>query len=217
MIRIVLVEDHSVVRSGLSFLLKGEKDFRVTGEASNGMEALRLLETSVEADVLLTDINMPFMNGLELTRKVREKYPTIKTLILSMLEHEKYLIEAFDSGACGYALKNIDAQELVCGLRMVSQDRRFICAELASTLFDKVTRFYEKESESIRAVSADLSPREMEVLGLIADGFTNQEIADKLFTSKRTVEGHRLSLIDKTETRNTASLIQYAFRAGLLK
>lgn len=216
MIKVLLAEDHNVVRNGIKSLLEKENDLEAVAEVTNGRQALELLEKGLQPDIILTDINMPELNGMQLLARVKEEFPKIKVIILSMLDHEKYVVEAFKAGAFGYILKNVTSDELVYALKYVCRNNeRFICNELALRMLDKVI----KKPEMIvpdELAEADLSKREVEVLTLIAKGFTNLEIADKLFTSKRTVEGHRQNLIEKTNSRNTAALIRYAILSGII-
>ena len=216
MIKVLLTEDHNVVRNGIKSLLEKDDELQTVAEAVNGKQALELLEKGLQPDIILTDINMPELNGMQLVARVKEKYPAIKMVILSMLDHEKYVVEAFKAGASGYILKNVTSDELVHALKYVCRhNERFICNELSLRLLDKLI----KKPDVIvtdEMAEVDLSKREVEVLMLIAEGFTNLEIADKLFTSKRTVEGHRQNLIDKTNSRNTAALIRYAILSGLI-
>ena len=215
MIKIVLAEDHQIVRNGVKTLLEKEKDLKVVGEAENGLETLKLLENNPDVDIILADVNMPEMDGLQLAATVRENYPKTKVIILSMLDHEKYVVDAFDQGVKGYLLKNVDNKEMVFAVRHIFEGRPYICSELSMKMFKKVARQIKKPEFS-KDESIEFTQRELEVLTLIADGLTNQEIADKLFTSKRTVEGHRQNMIDKTGAKNTPALVQYAFRAGII-
>ena len=216
MIKVLLAEDHNVVRNGIKSLLEKETKFEVVGEATNGQQALNLLTKGLKVDIILADLNMPEVSGIEVATEVKDKYPTVKVIILSMLDHEKYILEAFKQGASAYILKNVTADELIFAIKHVcNNNERYICSELALRLLDKLLQ----KPETVTATETpaiELSRREVEVLVLIAEGFTNQEIADKLFTSKRTVEGHRQNLIDKTSTRNTAALIRYAIVSGLI-
>lgn len=216
MIKVLLTEDHNVVRNGIKSLLEKEDDLQVTAEATNARRALDLLEEGITVDIILADLNMPEMNGIELTLEVKAKYPKIKVIILSMLDHENYILEAFKAGASAYILKNITTDELVFAIKHIcNNDERYICSELSLRMLDKLLHRTEMMLTT-ETPENDLSKREMEVLVLLAQGFTNQEIADKLFTSKRTIEGHRQNLIDKTSTRNTADLIRYAIVNGLI-
>jgi DNA-binding NarL/FixJ family response regulator len=213
-IRIILAEDHHVVRNGIKSLLEMEDDFEVVGEAANGIEALQLLDEGIEADVVLSDISMPDMDGLELARKLATQYPHIKVIILSMMDNENYVYDAVKSGIKGYLLKNTGRDELVFSIRHVAGGNQVICSELGMQMLWKAM---EAHTQPVPKPYKDFSPRELEVLLLTADGYTNNEIAEKLFTSRRTVEGHRQSLIDKAGVKNTPHLIQFAFRTGILK
>jgi len=215
MIRIILAEDHNIVRDGIRNLLEKEPNFEIVAEAANGAEVLRLIHDGSEADIILADMNMPVMGGMELAEKLKEAAPNAKLIMLTMIDHEKYVMKAFKAGVVGYLLKNISADELVFAINHIHVDGHYICSELA-------IRFMNRLAEMPATSSIDDLPeveftkRELEVLALAAEGYTNQQIADKLFTSKRTVEGHRQSMINKTGTRNTITLIKYALRQGII-
>lgn len=213
-IKVLLADDHNIVRNGIRILLEKEQ-FQVVAEASNGREALEKIILGSEAEVILADMNMPEMTGLELVKKVKELHPDRKIIIISMLDNENYVIEAFRSGADGYLLKNIGNEEMVFALKHVANGGKYICSEISIKLLEKNT----SDVTGDRAPRTDiaLSKREMEVLALIAEGLTNNEIANKLFTSRRTVEGHRKNLIEKVGARNTATLIKYAIQQGLVQ
>jgi DNA-binding NarL/FixJ family response regulator len=210
MIKIFLADDHNIVRNGIKSLLDKEPDMEIVGEATDGKQVLDVLSSVTPLpDVVITDVNMPVMNGMELTAKISELYPKVKIVVLSMLDHERYIVQAFKAGASGYVLKNVSADELTFSIRHVcNYNERFLCMELTTRLLDKLID--TQEPVSSQQVQLDLSKRETEILILIAEGFTNQEIAEKLFTSKRTVEGHRQNLLEKTGARNTAALIRFA-------
>jgi DNA-binding NarL/FixJ family response regulator len=213
-VRILLVEDHNIVRDGIKSLLLTEPGFQVAGEAVNGREALKKLENGLDPSIVLADINMPELNGLELTGILTNRFPDIKVIILSMLDHENYIQQAFAYGAMGYLLKTIGRDELIFAVKHVKAGNTYICSDLAYKLLQKNSSFYnvnEFVSEKVH-----LSSREAEVLKMVASGLTNHEIADKLFTSRRTVEGHRQKLLNKTGTKNTAALIRYALQYKIL-
>lgn len=210
-VRVFLVEDHEIVRQGIKALLEGEPDIVVTGEASNGIETLKRLESS-QPDVLLMDMNMPEMSGVECTTEVKKKYPGVKVLILSMHDHESYLVDMIYAGADGYILKNSSREELLFAIRKVANEGVYISSEFALNMLAKHKRDTRKQASP----PVVLSDREMDVLVLIAEGHTNTEIADKLFTSVRTIETRRKNLLDKTGTTNTATLIRYAVVNGLV-
>ncbi len=216
MIKIILAEDHNIVRNGIKSLLDKEEDMTVTAEATDGLKALELIKSGVEADILLADINMPGMSGIELTTQIKKMGYKAKVILLSMLDHEKYVAQAFNAGANGYILKNVSSDELTFAIRHVcNRNERYICVELSLRMLEKL--LHTPEVSTVDDLpEIEISKREGEVLALIAEGYTNQEIADRLFTSKRTVEGHRQNLIDKTGARNTAALIRYAIINGII-
>ncbi|MEX8547292.1 MAG: response regulator [Mucilaginibacter sp.] len=216
MIKVLLAEDHNVVRNGIKSILEKDTGLEVVAEATNGKQALELLEKGFKADIILADVNMPEMNGMEMTTLVKQQFPKVKVIILTMLDHEKYIVQAFKNGASGYILKNITSDELVfCIKHVCNNDDRYICSELSLRMLDKLIHKPEVVVPNEKS-EIELSKREVEILALIAEGYTNLEIADKLFTSKRTVEGHRQNLIDKTQSRNTAALIRYAILSGII-
>ena len=214
MVNILLVDDHKIIRDGLRSLLKEEVEIAVVGEASNGQELINMLPETL-VDVILMDLNMPVMDGFEGTRYVREHYPDIKVLVLSMLDHENYISKILDAGALGYVLKNTGKEEMVYAIKSVATGNHFICTEIALSLLKRIQQTTVKTEVNGRQ-PGDLSKREIEVLRLIAEGFTNAEIADKLFTSKRTIESHRQHLIEKTQAKNTAALVKFALEKGII-
>ena len=211
-VKIMLTEDHNIVRNGIRSLLEKVPGFDVVGETSNGLEALEFLATKSGVDLALIDMNMPQMNGIELITSLKKSHPTVKVIVLSMLNHEKYVYQAFVAGAGGYLLKNVSADEMIFAIKHVITGGKYLCSELSFALLDRL--IYAPEAVGVDDL--DLSKREMEVLDLIAEGLTNTEISDKLFTSKRTVEGHRLSLMNKTNSKNSAALIKFAVVNGLI-
>ena len=217
MIKILLVEDHMVVRNGIKLLLESQEGFEVVGEASNGKEALDFLKANSVPDIVLTDISMDEMDGMELLQVLNKQYSSIKVVILSMLNQINYVIEAFESGLAGYLVKNVGYHELLFGLNHIANGGRYMSEEIAMILLDQV-----RSGQSYAQIPGewqtdfDISERELEVLKLIAEGYTNVEIADKIFLSKRTVEGHRQNLIDKAGVKNTAHLVKFAFERGIL-
>ena len=211
MIRIFLVDDHKIMRDGLRAILGGNSDLIIVGEAANGQELLDKLHTT-PADVVLLDMHMPVLDGLATTSKLREQFPGVRILMLSMLEQERTIGQVLDAGADGYVLKNADRTELVAGIHAVAMGKQFLCSTLGLSMLRKVLA-PDTEQKS----GCNLSEREREILQLIAAGLTNQEIADKVFSSKRTIETHRMSIIEKTNAKNTAALIKYAMQTGLVK
>ena len=224
MINILLADDHAILRDGIRALLSREPDLAVVGEAGNGQALLELLATT-PTDVVVLDINMPVLDGFGVMPLLRERFPAVRVLVLSMLGHENYVHRMLEAGALGYVLKNADSTEITYAIRTVAAERPFLCTEIGLNLLHRLVE--RTPAPARRAVpagmvaagaggAAELSGRELEVLQLVAEGFTNAEIAEQLFTSKRTIETHRQNIIEKTQTRNTAALIRYAMSEGLV-
>lgn len=210
-VTILLVEDRSSVREHLKSLL--EDEVKIIGEATNGKEAMEQLKR-LKPNVVIMDINMPVMGGIEATRKIKQNYPNTKVLVLSMHDHES-LLELLDAGADGYVLKNSPKEELVFAIHKLAKNGKYIGSEFTMSVLSR----FRKEARSVpkkQKESIDLSDRELEILHMIAQGMTNVEMARKLFLSVRTVESHRKKILEKTRTTNTATLIRYAAENGLL-
>lgn len=214
LIKVLLVEDHEIVREGLKALLEAEKNIKIAGEASNGREALFLVKASLP-DVVLMDVNMPVMNGIEATQLIKKEFPEVKVLILSMHDHESYLIDMLDAGANGYVIKNCSREELIFAIKKVASDGVYIGPEFTLGMLAKYKNSSAFNIEKNPDIS--LSDYEIEVLQLVAEGLTNVEMAQKLHTSVRTIETRRKRLQEKTKTSNTATLIRFAVLNGLIK
>jgi len=215
MLKLLLAEDHKLVRAGIRTILDKSPEIQTIAEVGSGQQVIDLLEEIPDIDVLLTDFNMPGMDGLSLIRMAKAVSPNTKIVILSMLDNEQHIAQCFSAGASGYLVKNIDARELIFSLEHVCSQEKYLCSELAIKMFEKVVQ--KSVLSAAEAFNNEFSNREIEVLQLIAEGMTNQEMSDKLFLSKRTVEGHRQSLIDKTQSKNTAALIRSAVLSGLIQ
>ncbi len=209
-IRIIIADDHQLFRNGLKILLNAFPEFDVTGEASNGEEFLNLLKNS-EADIALMDINMPEMDGIEATKKGLKICPSINIIALSMYGEEEYYYKMVDAGAKGFLLKDSDISEVKEAIITINKGGSYFSQELLHHVIQKI-KHREHESKS-----ANLSKRETEILFKICEGLSNQEIADTLFISKRTVDKHRANLLGKTDSKNTASLILFAIRNKLIE
>ncbi len=209
-IRIALVDDHQLFRNGVRILLDAYSEFDVVAEASNGTEILRVLE-SCPADIVLMDINMPEMDGSEATSVISRRYPEVKVIALSMYGEEEYYYRMVDAGVKGFILKDSDISEVHDAIIAVFRGGNYFSQEL---LYHVIRRIKNREQEE---KSSSLSRREKEILLKICEGLSNQEIADELFISKRTVDKHRANLLAKTDSKNTASLILYAIRNRLIE
>jgi two-component system response regulator NreC len=212
MTSIVLADDHQVVRQGLRALLEAEPDFSLVGEAGDGLETAQLIER-LEPDVLIIDLMMPNLNGLEVTRQVSQRWPRTRVVILSMHANEAYVLEALRNGAAGYVLKDSSAADLVKAVREVVAGRRYLSPPLSERAIEAYLH---------KAQSAELDPyetlttREREVLHLAAEGHSNAEIAARLSISPRTAETHRANMMRKLNLHTQTDLIRYALRRGIL-
>ncbi|NEM98462.1 response regulator transcription factor [Pontibacter burrus] len=211
-VKVIIAEDHIILRQGLRVLLDEDEEIEVTGEAGDGVELMDLLKQE-QADVVLMDINMPKMNGFEATEFVAKQYPETKVLALSMLNNLPYVQKIMQCGASGYLLKTTGKEELRMAIKLVAKGTNYICSELSMSMLSHNNASFDPETED----KAGLSKREIEVLSLIAEGYTNAEIAEKLFTSKRTIETHRQNILEKTGAKNTANLIKYAIAHKIIK
>lgn len=217
MIRVILTDDHKLIREGLKAIFNESSSIDVVGEASDGNELLELLQKT-QADVILLDINMPGKNGIETTKELQLLHPEVKVLVLSMLDHERYVHQVMEAGASGYVLKNAGKEELTSAIQLVAAGVTYISPEVAIDLLKKsqLPDLQNCHTPETDRIPRELTRRELEVLILISEGFTNAEIAEKLFTSKRTVETHRQNLLEKTQTNNTATLIKFALKNGII-
>ena len=212
-IRILIADDHAVIRSGLRLLLESRPDLQVVGDVGTGRDtieqALRL-----QPDVLLLDIAMPDMNGLDVAREVRAQAPDVRIIVLTMYDDEEYLRQFLQIGVAGYVLKRAADTELVDAIRAVHRGESFVYPSLMGRLIDS----YLKQPPPARSPEAagELSPRELEVLRLVALGNTSQQIADQLLISVNTVETHRAHIMEKLGLRGRAQLVRYAIAKGLL-
>jgi DNA-binding NarL/FixJ family response regulator len=209
-IQIIIADDHQLFRNGLKILLSSFPEFEVTGEASNGEDFLKLLKTT-PADIALMDINMPEMDGIEATRRGLKICPSISIIALSMYGEEEYYYKMVDSGAKGFLLKDSDIAEVREAILTVIKGGSYFSQELLYHVIQKI------KHRELQSKTANLSKREKEVLHKICEGLSNQEIADTLFISKRTVDKHRANLLGKTNSKNTASLILFAIKNKLIE
>ena len=202
-IRLALVDDHTLVRDGIRALLSVIPTVTVVGEAENGADAMVMVE-HCNPDLLLVDINLPDINGLELTRKIRDRFPTLKVLVLSMYDSKEYVSESLRSGASGYVLKNAPSREMVAAIEAIKNGGTFYSAEIAQKLL--------LDDGTIN----ELTPRESQVLYKMTQGLNNKEMARELNISVRTVETHRLSIRRKLNIDKPAALVKYAIDHGII-
>lgn len=212
LIRLLLADDHTIFRAGVRMLLDLEPDIEVVGEATEGSQAVDLAE-KLKPDVVLMDIAMPCMDGLEATRYIKAECPEIQVLVLTMHRSDEYLFEMLKAGASGYVIKGAETEELINAIRIVSRGQVF----LYPTIAGKLVREYIELSSTNDDPGSTLTPREKEIMVLLAEGFSNKEIADKLVISTSTVYTHRGKLMEKLGFTSRHDLIQYARRKGLIR
>jgi two-component system, NarL family, response regulator NreC len=208
-IRILIVDDHGVLRAGLKALLSAEPDFEVVQDASNGTDALRLA-ADLNPDVVLLDMSMPGPNGIEVTRQLKKTLPEIRILILTVHEDEVMLQEAIQAGASGYILKRAVESELIDAIQAVWRGDLYVHPAMTRALFKAISPATHPAPGSQEELVEALTPREAEVLRLIAQGYTNRQMADQLSISVRTVESHRANLMGKLGLRSRVDLVRYA-------
>jgi DNA-binding NarL/FixJ family response regulator len=213
MIRILIADDHQMFIDGLKSLLEHAEGIEIVGEALDGVEVLYKLEKQ-PADIVLMDINMPKRDGLATTKLVLEKYPDTKVIMLTMFNTPEFIQGLADVGAHGYILKNTGKEELMAAISAVSSGKTFYSQEVMQTMLRQNSK---KTADGKTINDPNLSKREIEVLKLIAQEFTTQEIADKLFISQHTVETHRKNLLDKIGAKNIAGLVRYAIQAKMVE
>lgn len=211
-LRILIVDDHGVLRAGLRALLNTETDFKVVGEAGDGEQAL-LLAQKLQPDIILMDISMPGPDGIQITEQIIECVPAARVMILTVHEDKGFLQAAIRSGASGYILKRAVESELINAIRAVARGDLYIYSSLTRSFLDG----FDGVNNCEQAFSESLTAREVEVLRLIARGHTSSQIAEKLMISVRTVETHRANLMDKLDLHSRAELVHYAVQHGMLE
>ncbi len=219
--RILIADDHDVVRSGLKMLLRSHAGFSIVAEAADGEEAVRLADKHLP-DIAILDISMPKLDGIEATRQIKEQHPDVKVLILSVHENEEYAFQVLRAGASGYILKNSGKKEIFDAIRSALSGERFFSPGISKIIVEGFVSRSETpgapERKGQRTGSKqDLTDREVEILRFIAQGLTNRQIADQLCLSFRTVNTHRANLMQKLDIHETAGLVRYAINTGLIK
>jgi len=212
-IRVLLAEDHTIVRKGLRSLLDSENGIRVIGEAANGREAINQVRRLLP-DVVVMDIGMPGLNGLESTRQIKKHYPDVQVLILTVHTSDEYVFQILRAGASGYVVKQAAPKELISAIGAVSRGEAFLSPSISRKVVDEIVKNGAASTEWDSYEK--LTPREREVLQLIAEGHPTREIAEQLHISVKTAETHRAHLMEKLEMRNTAELTRYAIRKGVI-
>lgn len=213
-INIMLVDDHKMIREGLKHFLQDIEEFEIVAEAENGRQCLEQLQT-IQVDVVLSDLNMPIMDGLELTKELKSAHPQIKVIALTMMGESQHIKQMLVEGAMGYLLKNCSEQELISAIRTVQNGGTYYSPEVTNIILNNIRKVKPVASKVVTEMS--LSEREKEVLHLIIKEKSNKEIADELFISVRTVDAHKRNLLDKTGSKNIAGLVLYAIDRQLFE
>lgn len=213
-IKLVIADDHEIFRDGFKLMLSKFPEIILVGEAGNGRELLDLIEKE-NPDVILTDIKMPVMDGIEAAKKIVELYPDKGIIGLSMYDDDELIIEMLEAGAKGYLIKNAGKDQIIEAIKTVYNDEPYYCRTTSSKLTQMIAK--SRFNPYKKTEKAEFSEREKEIIACICDEMTNKEIGDKLFISVRTVEGHRLKILEKMNVKNTVGLVVYAIKNGIVK
>ncbi len=212
-IKVLVADDHTIVRDGICALLRLAGDIEVVGEAANGKEALEMVR-KLMPDVVLMDISMPVMGGLEATRRIHKEFPRTKVLVVTQYDDKEYVFPVIEAGAHGFISKTAASSELASGIRSVHRGDSFLSPSVAKLLIEDYQR-----GTNVRETCdpyRQLTDREKEILKLLAEGYTTQEIANMLVISSKTVEGHKTNLMAKLDVHNRIDLVKYALRKGII-
>jgi len=212
-IKIILTDDHQLFRDGIKSLLQTTQHIEIVGEASKGKKLLELLKQSTP-DILILDITLPDISGIEITRQVSHDYPHLKVLILSMHNEDEFVINALKAGAKGYLPKDISKHELLEAIKTIYEGKEYFSKTISETFFKK---FVQRTRIGLQGENPILTPRETEVVKLVAEGLKNQQIADKLFISVRTVDAHKNNIMKKLNLKSNIDIVKFAIKYELIK
>ena len=212
-IRVLLADDHAILRDGIRALLEDEPEMEIIGEAENGLDVVRMVD-QLKPDIVLMDIGMPRLNGLEATRQILNLSPTTRVLILTMHDNEEYIRQVLAAGALGYILKDAAARELIQAIKVVHRGEAVLSPAITRLVIEDYLRWGDLQTEEDMIC---LTPREREVLQLIAEGYTNKQMADILCISIKTVQSHRMKMMQKLDLHNRGELIKYAIQKKIIE
>jgi two-component system, NarL family, response regulator NreC len=213
-IKLVIADDHEIFRDGLALMLSRQEGISLIGQAENGRELIELAD-ALHPDLVITDIKMPLLGGIEATRELLKRHPDLKIIALSMYDEDNLIVEMLEAGAKGYLLKNADKREILDAIVSVYEDNIYYCRHTSARLASMIvkSRFNPHKTKQ----PLEFSDREREIITLICQQFTAQSIGEKLFLSKRTVEGYRIKIMEKMNVKNTAGIVIFALRNNLVK
>jgi two-component system, NarL family, response regulator NreC len=214
-IRLVIADDHEIFRDGLALMLSKQKNLYLAGQAGDGLALVELVE-QVRPDIVLTDIKMPLMDGVEATRKIVRHHSRTKIIALSMFDEENLIVDMLEAGAKGYLLKNADKAEILEAIKTVNDNINYYCRHTSDRLASLLVQSKFSPSKDTRIKPVEFNDRELEVIKYICRQFTAQQIAEKLFLSKRTIEGYRTKILEKMNVKNTAGVVIYAMKHHLI-
>jgi two-component system response regulator NreC len=212
-IQLLIADDHEIFRDGLALMLSRQKDMNLVGQAGDGVELMELVEAGCP-DVVLMDIKMPRMDGIQATKELIKTYPDLHIVALSMFSEENLIVEMLEAGAKGYLLKNADKQEILDAIHSVMENRVYYCRDTSATLASMIVKSNFNPYRKKEVV--EFSERELEIIKLICKQFTAQEMGDNLFLSRRTIEGYRTRILEKMSVKNTAGVVIYALKNKLI-
>jgi DNA-binding NarL/FixJ family response regulator len=211
--KMIIIEDHQLLREGLKTMISAFDNIEIVGEADDGLDAIRKIR-KIQPDIILLDLSMPKMDGISIMKEVKSQFPDIKILVLTIHEVDHYVLEAFDSGADGYCIKNASRKELELAIKSVIDGQRYVSPGITSKILEGYMEGQKKLKE--KSTWDTVTQREREILKLIAEGYLNKEIAEFLNISVKTVEKHRANIMKKLDLHNVASLTAYAIERGLI-
>ncbi len=209
-IKIIITEDHSMVREGIKLMLNTLENIEIVGDFPNGKELIDFLEKDNNVDIILMDLSMPIMNGIETTRIIKEKYKKIKIIAITMHDEQSFIIDMYKSGADGYVLKESGSEDLLKAIETVAQGKSYFTNDVSIKLINSLANNLIEPQKQL------ISSRESEIIRLVSRGLKNKQIAEKLCLSARTVESHRRNILNRLNLKNTAEMINYAIKEGIV-